>query len=85
MVVIDGRSSGYDATLFVDATHFDRQGSMAFSAAVADAMGPGQGGVSSRSRWVDLPAYGDWPTDVPVEDLAQSQLALGGGDRGPRQ
>lgn len=85
VVVIDGRSSGYDSALFVDATHLDRQGSMAFSAAVADAMGTGRGGASSGSRWVDLPAYSDRPIDVPVEDLAQSQIALGGGDRGPRR
>ena len=77
VTVVDGRYSGYAPTVFIDSSHFDRQGACDFSADVAsvvadrlDSKAPG------RPSWVNLPPHRDRPATVPVEDLTQSELAL---------
>ncbi|GAC1469376.1 MAG: hypothetical protein NVSMB9_13130 [Isosphaeraceae bacterium] len=79
LVVLDGRRSGYDHTLFKDACHLDPQGAFVFSEGVARVLrGHDRRGVgtSQIERWVNLPAYREHPIDVPIETMLQTQIAL---------
>jgi hypothetical protein len=87
LVVLDGRHSGYDAGVFMDACHLDPQGAYVFSRGVAEVLRRHDGGKAAGERWVALPAYEEHPIDVPLEDLKQSGLALQSGEafrRGPK-
>lgn len=76
LVVIDGRRSGYDHPVFVDACHLDPQGGFVLSSDVAEILRRGRGRGSDDVRWVNLPPYRDRPIDVPLENALQSQLAV---------
>jgi hypothetical protein len=79
VTVLDGRHSGYDHTLFVDASHLDGQGAYTLSRDVADVLRRGLAGDDAvvRTRWVDLPAYRACPVEVALEDVEQSRRNLG--------
>lgn len=72
LVVLDARHSGYPERVFDDITHLDREGAVALSASVGDALRarPGPG------RWVELPPYRDRPSNGGIEDVEQSRIAL---------
>ena len=78
LVVLDGRRSGYEPSVFMDACHLDPQGAYVFSKGVAEVLRrlDAPGGAPDQGRWVSLPAYREHPIDVPLEDLRQSGLAL---------
>jgi hypothetical protein len=72
LLVLDGRHSGYDTSVFHDPTHLDREGAIALSCSVGDLLRHGALSPSTDSRWIPLPAYqGSW-TSAPLEDLGQS-------------
>jgi hypothetical protein len=78
VTVLDARHSGYDHTLFVDATHLDGQGAQALSRAVADVLRhdlecAGPTAAPGPARWVDLPAYRTAPVEIVLEDIEQSR------------
>ena len=72
VTVVDGRHAGYESTTFADHTHLNGRGSMALSHELARILCR----TGESPRWVDLPRYRDWPTDVPAEDIDQSRLAV---------
>ena len=74
LVVIDGRHSGYDRSVFIDSVHLDRNGATGLSVGLANVLT--RPGVKAGTRWVRLPTYLNPPADVPIEDVAQSQIAL---------
>jgi hypothetical protein len=79
VTVLDGRHSGYDHTLFVDASHLDGQGAYTLSRDVADVLHRDLAvdDPAMRLRWVDLPAYRACPVEVALEDVEQSRRMLG--------
>ena len=77
LVVLDGRHAGYPPQAMTDMTHLNRRGALAFSAGVAEALGPildAQG--RPVDRWIALPAYREASETLAVEDLGQSAEAL---------
>jgi hypothetical protein len=81
LVVVDGRRSAYDRSVFLDACHLDPQGAFVFTEGVAEVLrrrggqdGRGPGGLA----WYQLPRYRERPIDVPMEDIQQSGLAVMG-------
>jgi hypothetical protein len=76
LVVLDGRRSGYDVPAFLDAAHLHFPGAVAFSGEVGRAIRAGQDPTHDRSRWVNLPAYRERPTDAPLEEMASSYRAI---------
>jgi hypothetical protein len=77
LTVVDGRHSGYDPALFVDAIHLNRRGALALSRDLAALLDRPPGGGPAGTRWVALPTFRDRPTRSPVEDLDASKLAIG--------
>jgi hypothetical protein len=78
VTVVDGRTAGYPASVYVDHVHLDRTGAVALSDALASLINdrPGLSGSGTGTRWRLLPRFqGDSPEDG-VEDLGQSELAL---------
>jgi hypothetical protein len=76
VVVVDGRYSGYGRAQFVDGVHLDRDGATAYSAALAGLVNGYLADPSGFPRWLDLPRYRPTPSGAPLEDTAQSSLAL---------
>ena len=74
--VVDARYSGYEASVFHDATHLDRDGAMALSGSVADHLRRDDVDSATTSGWITLPAYRSPSSAVPVEDLGQSGIAV---------
>ncbi len=72
VVVVDGQHSGYDAGLFIDPVHLDRQGAAVLSADLAEIVASPPPGT----RWVALPTYRERPINVPLEDTGESRIAL---------
>jgi hypothetical protein len=78
VTVVDARRSNYDPTVFIDSSHFDRQGACDFSEDVATAVATHLGSRDHhRSRWVDLPQYRPHPQPPTIQDLKESEIALG--------
>jgi hypothetical protein len=76
LVVIDGRHSRYDRSVFVDPAHLDRRGAAVLSTEVAALIRRRLDTREDRSRWVELPPYRDVAADAAIEDLDQSRLAM---------
>jgi hypothetical protein len=76
VTVIDARDSGYGASVHVDPLHLDRRGAFALSTEVAAVLARDLAGAGPASRWVALPPYAARPIDVPLEDFAESRIAL---------
>ena len=83
--VIDGRSAGFDSEMFADAGHLHRRGALAFSAEVAEVLARELAGPVEGPRWVTLPASRSRAPAVPVEDVAESALALSKNPEGRRR
>ena len=75
LTVLDARRSGYDHTKFVDPVHLNGRGGIALSTEVAEAI------LGGRTTWVWLPRYRDRVSPVPLEDVDQSRLAIGVGEK----
>ena len=71
--IIDARRSGYQSSMFVDSMHFNRAGSTALTDDLASAV------LSelSADRWVNLSRSHRHDVAGHVEDLVESQLAIG--------
>jgi hypothetical protein len=84
LVIVDARHSGYDADVFVDTVHLDRDGATALSRdlAVAIEVLPTRTPVP---RWATLPPYSDAALNVAVEDMEESRGTLRYGTDGGRQ
>jgi hypothetical protein len=73
--VIDGRTSRYPSEVFVDGVHLDRVGATALSIGVGRVLRERLSRVDHQ-HWIRLPDFQKETTDVPVEDVAQSQRAM---------
>jgi hypothetical protein len=76
VVVIDGRRARYDASVFVDQAHLDRQGASVLSADVADIVSRALAGPAPKDHWVDLPRYRPQSLDSSIEDIHQSRTIV---------
>jgi hypothetical protein len=79
VTILDARQSGYDPGVFIDSSHFDRQGACDFSDDVAAAVADRLAGENPRGTgpcWVNLPAHRSRPEPIGLEDLTQSEAAL---------
>ena len=76
VTILDGRGSGFGRDLFVDRTHLNRRGAVAWTADVASRVRADAGDEGLTGRWVDMPRYRD-PLGLPaLEDLGDSRVAL---------
>jgi hypothetical protein len=73
LTVVDGRHSGYEPRLFVDATHLDGQGANTLSGDLARLLKRELSASSHANRWLPLPAYRDMPALAAWEDIDQSK------------
>ncbi len=80
LVVLDARDSGFDVSVFRDASHLDFEGANALTTQVADFLRQpwrvAAAAGSPAARWVPLPPYHQTPIDVPVETLAKTRQNL---------
>ena len=76
VVVLDARRSGYPHPAFFDAVHLDYTGAVAFSTEVGRALAAKSQPAVGDRRWIDLPAFRVPSLDPPLEDMAQSNLAI---------
>ena len=76
LVVVDGRHAGYEASVFHDAVHLDRDGAEALSSTVADLLRRGDLDRTEPSRWIALPSFRRAALTVPLEDLGQSGVVV---------
>jgi hypothetical protein len=76
LVVLDARRSGYDASVFLDASHLDLQGAFVLSRDIADVLRHDAHRKFDGTRWVSVPPYRALPIDVPLEQIPQTALAL---------
>ena len=77
LVVIDGRAPGYSRGVFIDDSHLDRVGAVAFTGDVAEAVARSLTPAGGPERWVALPPFRERPAPGTVEDMDESRLALG--------
>ncbi len=77
LVIVDGTHANYDRTVVMDVSHLNRNGAVAYSIALGDILRDHLSNQTKpASRWIELPAFCEPPTDAPVEDLAQSSQAI---------
>lgn len=76
VVVVDARRAGFETPMFADPTHLNARGACALSGEVADLLDRDLALASAGAPWVALGVVRDRPFDVPLEDLAQSRLAV---------
>lgn len=77
LIVIDGRAPGYSRGVFIDDSHLDRVGAVAFTGDVAEAVARSLAPAGGPERWVALPPFRERPAPGQIEDLEESRLALG--------
>lgn len=77
VTVVDGRFSEYANEVFIDSTHMNRDGAVAFTTDLADAI---KRELEPRSdtatHWVSLPKYKAQPNAKRIEDMMDSLVAL---------
>jgi hypothetical protein len=76
VIVIDGRHSGYDNSVFMDIVHMTREGGTTMSLDVADILERYRRDRAPGSRWINLPAYRQQLLELSIEDFNQSRSAL---------
>lgn len=59
VVVVDGRHSAYDRSLFLDATHLNLAGAQKLSTTLAEVVKARMEGSKALARWVEIPPAGD--------------------------
>ena len=75
-VLLDARHAGFEASVFHDAVHLDRDGALALSDAVADFLRQYTPVPANPTRWVTLRMFRKPPSAVPIKDLGQSLVAI---------
>jgi hypothetical protein len=77
VVVVDGRHSGYDRSLFLDATHLNARGARKLSHALAGVLKSRLKSPQALPRWVSLPASATPGRDAaaPVKQVAGAEKA----------
>lgn len=75
VTIVDGRHSGYDASLFVDATHLDGEGARILTMALGAVLRRERDEPMRSGRWLDLPSprAGPHPAEIALEDVEQSR------------
>jgi hypothetical protein len=76
LVIVDSRYSGYEHKVFHDASHLDPQGAFVLSKSLGDILRHDSGRKLDGPRWVSLARYREQPTEGPLEDVRQTELAL---------
>ena len=77
MVVIDGRRSTYNAGVFADTVHLDRDGAALLSTDLGTIVARHLANPASSPSWVPLPRDPGVVPDVPmIEDFCESALVL---------
>ena len=77
VVVVDGRSRGYDPAVFCpDDVHLNRRGANAYSRDLGDLIRHRLGGSSPAASWVSLPRYRAGAMVADLEDLAETVAVL---------
>jgi hypothetical protein len=76
VVVLDGRRTGYPQSVFIDPTHLDGKGGTSLSVDVAEFLLKQRKTDDKAPRWIELSAYRERSSDLPLEDLGQSLLAV---------
>ncbi len=71
LMVVDGRHSGYDATLIGDLVHLNRRGACSFSASVGKIIRDRLADRDKARGWVNLPRFAE-VADGSLEDTNQS-------------
>ena len=79
--ILDARHSGYEADVFVDVVHLDREGATTLSKDLA-LMLETLPDLGSKSRWRQVPRYSAPASTLALEDMDQSRLALSGAGQG---
>ena len=72
LVVLDARRSGYNASVFTDASHLDLEGSATLSNDVADVLLR----AADSPNWVFLPPFRKTSIDVSIETVDETYTAL---------
>jgi hypothetical protein len=76
LVVIDGRTSGYDRSVFIDDSHLSKPGAVAFTGEIAEVIARIMERAQPTVSWVELPRYRESVEVAKFEDTNQSRLAL---------
>ena len=71
--LLDGRHAGYGPEVFSDALHLDRDGAVAYSQGLAEAVRQASNGRLDDSRWVALPRFRLRPFPGDAEDFQRSR------------
>ena len=83
--MIDVRHAGYDATVFVDEIHLDGEGAQVLSTDLGRYV---KARLSSPAptvaRWVDAPRFSGRPTELILQDINGSRVAVKGPKGGRR-
>ena len=78
--IVDGRTAGFPATAFTDATHLNARGAISLSRTVAKVIAPMRGDPALRSgpRWLTLEPWSDRSAEsgVPLEDVETSRAIV---------
>jgi hypothetical protein len=72
VVVVDLRHSNYDASVFYDPLHLDRDGAVAASTAFGNYLRDHLDGQPLGERWVQMPAYRPTPAEIAFEDTTRT-------------
>jgi hypothetical protein len=72
LTVIDLRRSNYDASVFYDPLHLDREGAVSASIALGGFLRDHLDGQPIPQRWVQMPPYRPSTADVAFEDTSQT-------------
>ena len=73
LTVIDSRRANYPERVFCDVAHMNRDGRIAFTAAVSELMNRVLTDPGASPRWLSLPTFRDVPTAIALEDLNESR------------
>ena len=76
LVVIDLRHSRFDASVFYDPLHLDRDGALAASLSVGQYLHDHLAGQPMGERWVQMPPYQTAQAEVAFEDTSQTYQIL---------
>ena len=72
VTVVDGRYSGYDHSVFLDQTHLNSAGLVAFSHDLGALLAKRLASDASAARWVSTPNFSVRATDVFLEPIEES-------------
>jgi len=78
LVVIDARTSGYEPSVFNDASHLSPEGAYVLSREIAEILDRDkfEPRLTEESRWMKLPPFLERRPDIPLEDYNTSAIAI---------